>query len=99
VYATEIDGDKIAEYFRALQENGILGFTVKPRISKIRTKTLYEHVDEFADKSVMMPDDKGTLERGLRNLIKRGLLEGIEDKLRYVSVTLKGEKTLIVKDG
>jgi len=64
-------------------------FTLKPRISKIRLKTLNENLD-FS----LIPLDKITLEQGLRELIKEGFLEGREEDgaLCYVSVTHKGEK-------
>lgn len=96
-------GDKVVEYLRALQEKhevsntpgrarggaSRMRFTLKPRISKIRLKTLNENLD-FS----LIPLDKITLEQGLRELIKEGFLEGREEDgaLCYVSVTHKGEK-------
>lgn len=87
----------IVEYIRTLQENNQLlaGVAIKPKISKIRMKTLNEHRD-----STPISIDEPTLRRGLEELIKEGLLEGTENEngqLRYVSVTEKGKGVLIIQ--
>jgi DNA-binding PadR family transcriptional regulator len=87
-------------YIKTLQENFQLlaGVTIKPKISKIRMKTLIEHRD-----STPISIDEDTLKQGLRELIKEGFLEGTENEnsqLRYVSVTEKGKSKLIIeRDG
>jgi DNA-binding HxlR family transcriptional regulator len=92
--------NRVVGYITTLQENNLLvaGVTIKPKISKIRMKTLNEHRD-----STPISIDEATLNQGLRELIKEGFLEGTENEnsqLRYVSVTEKGKSKLIIeRDG
>jgi DNA-binding PadR family transcriptional regulator len=95
-----ISANRVIEYIQTLQENNqpLAGITIKPKISKIRMKTLNEHRD-----STPISIDEATLKQGLRELIKEGFLEGTENEngqLRYVSVTEKGKSKLIIeRDG
>lgn len=88
-------GEDVVAYIRALQRTAILGFTLRPRISLIRMKTLRENVEPFRDYDIGMPEDLAALEAGLRELIDKGLLRASEGELRYVSVTDEGSKYII----
>jgi hypothetical protein len=95
-----VSANRVVEYIKTLQENNqpLAGVPVKPKISKIRMKTLNEHRE-----STPISIDEATLKEGLRELIKEGCLEGAENdnaQLRYVSVTEKGKSKLIIeRDG
>lgn len=87
-------GDKVLKYLRALQDNAILDFRLKPSRSKVRMKTLRENLERFTDYDIDMPEDAGTLDAGLRELAHDGLLQISEGGPRYVSVTDKGANLL-----
>lgn len=92
--------NRVVDYITTLQENNLLlaSVKIKPKISKIRMKTLNEHWD-----STPISIDEATLKQGLRELIEEGFLEGNENEisqLLYVSVTEKGKSKLIIeRDG
>jgi hypothetical protein len=88
-------GGKVIKYIRILQEIKTLGFTLKPRVSRIRMKILRENLQNVQDNDLGMPEDIATLEAGLRELIRNGLLQR-SGELRYVSVTSMGAEVLIV---